>query len=151
MKYWPDSRARSVPSDLTRLVLINWHWTLTGNDRTRSGVASGVLEQRIQSLFDLSWLFSYHRDRAAVLKHKRPCGGRCMTGRWRGVSNQPGRHVRSARRAPSLDPNGSICLRGSINRSWPVLGSLSWHFDILDILVSLSKHLTLISIIDSSL
>jgi hypothetical protein len=31
--------------------------------------------------------------------------------------------------------------RGSINRKVPAWGSLSWHFDILDILVSLSKHL----------
>ena len=37
--------------------------------------------------------------------------------------------------------------RGSINRWWLAWGSLSWHFDIL---VSLSKHLPLISIIDSS-
>ena len=30
--------------------------------------------------------------------------------------------------------------RGSINRCWSAWGSLSWHFDILDIFVSLSKH-----------
>ena len=41
--------------------------------------------------------------------------------------------------------------RGSINRWCLARGSHSWHFDILDILVSLSKHLLLISIIDSSL
>jgi hypothetical protein len=39
---------------------------------------------------------------------------------------------------------------GAINSGWPALGSLSWHFDILDILVSLSKHFPLISILDSS-
>jgi hypothetical protein len=32
----------------------------------------------------------------------------------------------------------------------PTLGSLSWHFDKLDILVSLGKHLPLNFIIDSS-
>jgi hypothetical protein len=42
-------------------------------------------------------------------------------------------------------------LWGSINRKVPAWGSLSWHFDILDILVSIRKHLILISIIDSSL
>jgi hypothetical protein len=39
---------------------------------------------------------------------------------------------------------------GSINRKVPAWGSLSWHFDILDILEILSKHLLLISIIDLS-
>jgi hypothetical protein len=39
---------------------------------------------------------------------------------------------------------------GSINRKVLAWGSLSWHFDILDILVSLSKYLSFISIIDSS-
>jgi hypothetical protein len=39
---------------------------------------------------------------------------------------------------------------GSINRKVPAWGSLSWHFDILSILVSLSKHLSLISILDPS-
>ena len=36
---------------------------------------------------------------------------------------------------------------GSINRKVPAWGSHSWHFDILDILVSQSKQLPLISII----
>ena len=40
---------------------------------------------------------------------------------------------------------------GAIYRLWPAWGSLSWHFDILDIFVSLSKLLPLIFIIDSSL
>ena len=39
---------------------------------------------------------------------------------------------------------------GSINSKVPAWGSLSWYFDILDILVSLNKHLPLIYIIDSS-
>jgi hypothetical protein len=38
----------------------------------------------------------------------------------------------------------------SINSVWLALGSLSWHLDILDILMSLSKHLSHISIINSS-
>jgi hypothetical protein len=41
-------------------------------------------------------------------------------------------------------------LWGSINRKALAQGSFSWYFDILDILVSLSKYLSLIFIIDSS-
>jgi hypothetical protein len=41
-------------------------------------------------------------------------------------------------------------LWGSINRKVLAWGYPSWHFDILDILVSLIKHLLLISIRDSS-
>jgi hypothetical protein len=37
-----------------------------------------------------------------------------------------------------------------MNSVWPTPRHLSWHFDILDILVNLSKHLPLISILDSS-
>jgi hypothetical protein len=51
-----------------------------------------------------------------------------------GASGQHNWRVRSVRRAPSLDPNGSICLRDSINRKVSAWGSLSWHFYILDIL-----------------
>jgi hypothetical protein len=36
----------------------------------------------------------------------------------------------------------------SINRKVPAWGSLSWYFDILNILVSLNKYLPPISIID---
>jgi hypothetical protein len=81
-------------------------------------------------------------DRRVIFK-ARTRGDRSSTVRWRG-------RVRPVRRAPSLDPNGSIHLRGSINSVWVAWGSLSWYFDISDILVRLSKHLSLISIIDSS-
>jgi hypothetical protein len=37
---------------------------------------------------------------------------------------------------------------GVINSCWPAWGSLSWHSSILNILVSLIKHLPLISFID---
>ena len=39
---------------------------------------------------------------------------------------------------------------GPINTCWLAWGSLSWHSSIFDILVSLSKHLPLISFIDYS-
>ena len=43
--------------------------------------------------------------------------------------------------------NNSILLGGLVVFGW--LRAHSWHFDILDILVSLSKHLPLISLIES--
>jgi hypothetical protein len=64
--------------------------------------------------------------------------------------DHPDRRVLSVRRDSSLDPNGSIHLRGSINSVLTAWGSLSWHFDIPNILVTLRKHLSLIFIIDSS-
>jgi hypothetical protein len=67
-----------------------------------------------------------------------------------GMSGHLDRRVRSVRRAPLLDSNNSIRLGTSINSVWPAPRLLSWHFNILDILVSLSKHLSLISILDSS-
>jgi hypothetical protein len=39
---------------------------------------------------------------------------------------------------------------GDINSGWPALGFFSCHFDILDILVSLSKYFPLVFILDSS-
>jgi hypothetical protein len=51
---------------------------------------------------------------------------------------------------PSEWANCSIIWRGSINCAWPTLRQLSYHFDILNILVSLSKQLPPISILDSS-
>jgi hypothetical protein len=39
---------------------------------------------------------------------------------------------------------------GAINRWWSTLGRLSWHFNELYTLVSLSKHLPLISFLISS-
>ena len=65
-----------------------------------------------------------------------------LTGRW-GASGQES----------PVNPQAEqrlYFLGVSINSVWPALGSLSWHFDILDILVGPSKHLPLISIIDSS-
>jgi hypothetical protein len=67
-----------------------------------------------------------------------------------GVFGHPDYRVWSVRREPLRDPDGSFVCGGSINRVWPVPSHLSWHFDILDILVSLSKHLSLIFILDSS-
>ena len=57
--------------------------------------------------------------------------------------------VRSVRRAPLSGSNSSILLGTSINSVWSAPRQLSWHFDILDILVILSKYLPLISIFDS--
>ena len=42
----------------------------------------------------------------------------------------------------------ALFVEGLINSFWPALGCSSWHFYILDILVSLNKHLSLISFID---
>jgi hypothetical protein len=57
--------------------------------------------------------------------------------------------VRSARGNRQWGANGSSWLAPYLV-FWSALDSLSWHFDILDILVSLGKHLPLISIIDPS-
>jgi hypothetical protein len=67
-----------------------------------------------------------------------------------GTSSHPDWHVQSVHRAPLLNSNGSIRLGTSKNSVWPAPRHLSWYFDIFVILVSLSKHLPLISILDSS-
>ena len=40
--------------------------------------------------------------------------------------------------------------KGVLNSGWPALAGLSWHFDELYTLVSLSKHLSLISLVIAS-
>jgi hypothetical protein len=74
-----------------------------------------------------------------VARSERPdAGGR--------ASGHPDRRVRSPHAEPNPRANSSICLRGSINRSWPASSYLSWTFDILDILVSWANSLPLISL-----
>jgi hypothetical protein len=58
--------------------------------------------------------------------------------------------IQSVCRAASLGTNDSIHLETPINSVWLAPRYLSWHFDILNILMSLRKHLSLISIINSS-
>jgi hypothetical protein len=79
--------------------------------------------------------------------------------RWRGAlrlvarcnrTHLTGGWVRSQRLITPKLCNSWISLGSYINRRGSAPRHLSWHFDILDILVSLSKHLPLISIHDSS-
>jgi hypothetical protein len=65
-------------------------------------------------------------------------GDRTLGSVWSRESGQP------------KDRAMALCLWGSINTFWPGLGSYSWHFDIVDILVSLSKLLPPIFILTSS-
>jgi hypothetical protein len=74
-----------------------------------------------------------------------------VDGRGRLDAGRPDARVHSV--SASSHPASSQQLSkscGSINRKVSTWGSLSWHFDILGILVRLSKHLPLISILNSS-
>jgi hypothetical protein len=115
---------------------------LTGNDWTLSGAESGSCSG--ESSPNLSkhaigrWPFEIRWPRFEARTHGRPG---VTEPRRPDLDQSP---VLPARAQQLFEP------RGSINSPWPAWGSLSWHFDILDILVSLRKHLPLISIIDSS-
>jgi hypothetical protein len=73
-----------------------------------------------------------------------------MAGIQMGTRGWPGVTERRGASGHPVTTQRLFELWGSRNTKAPAWGSHSWHFDILDILVSLSKHLPLISIIDSS-
>jgi hypothetical protein len=77
-------------------------------------------------------------------------GANPRTGRWGPASDHspPTRPVDA--QWPQSESQRLYSFRGLINSCWPAPSYLSWHFDILNILVSLSKHLSLISILDLS-
>jgi hypothetical protein len=142
-------RACQVICDRTHLVMKNSLGVLTGLDRTLSRAVSCALHRCVWSMVE-SVLTDF------VTVGNRHAKFKTMT---RGAIWGPdaGVHVRSTRPTRPVAPR-QAALRAqrlyffgaSINSVWPAQRHLSWHFDILDILVSLIKHLSLISIIDSS-
>jgi hypothetical protein len=77
-------------------------------------------------------------------------GANPRTGRWGPVSgHSPSAHPVDAQ-WPQSESQRLYSFGGLINSCWPAPSYLSWHFDIFNILVNLSKHLSLIFILDLS-
>ena len=113
-------------------------WVATGP----WGLASGHLLKWVQS--ELNRL-----DVMSDIKNIVTRDRKLSNGRWGLRLVHPTRASSGLEFCENREPKALFILGLYINSVWPTCGSLSWYFDTLDILVSLSKHLPLIFFINS--